>query len=153
MKIEFLKDNPEYCETAAKWIYDEFIDGIKHGVTYENVLSRVRECEKATLPIRLVAIEDDICVATISLVGNDLRCRSYTPWLASLYVDVRRRGRKIGEALVERIKDIAKELGYKELYLRTEHAGDYYRRLGWQFVESCEDDYDLVPDVFKISLE
>jgi GNAT superfamily N-acetyltransferase len=81
-----------------------------------------------------------------------LACREYTPWLAGLYVDESYRGEKIGVQLIERVKDIAKELGYDELYLRTEHASNYYRRLKWQFVESCYDDYDLKPDVFKVAL-
>jgi N-acetylglutamate synthase-like GNAT family acetyltransferase len=91
------------------------------------------------------------CVGTIAIVQNDLKCRDYTPWLASLYVDKPFRNNKIGEQLIDKIKNVAAEgLGYSELYLRTEHAGDYYRRLGWQFVESCVDEYGVNTDVFRI---
>ena len=152
MKIEYLADNIIFAEIVAEWIYDEFIKGVRHGISYEQVLSSVRNCHKAELPVRLIAIEDNKCVGTVSIVQNDLKCRDYTPWLAALYIDKSYRGNKIGEQLVERTKSIAKELGYYELFLRTENTSDYYRKLGWRFIESCEDEFGLTPDVFKFSL-
>ena len=152
MKIEYLCDNIIFADDVAAWIYNEFIKGIKTDRSYESVLSAIKNCSKTELPIRLVAMADNKCVGTVSIVQNDLKCREYTPWLASLYVDVPFRKNKIGEQLIDRVKDIAKGLGYSELYLRTEHASGYYRRLGWQFVESCDDDYNLKPDVFKLTL-
>jgi len=152
MKIEYLCDSIEHAETAAKWIYDEFIHGIKTDRSYEDVVSGMKNCYRDKLPIRLVALQDNKCVGTIALVFNDLRCRSYTPWLASLYVEKSHRNRKIGEKLIERIQTITAELGYRELYLRTEHASGYYRKLGWEYVETCDDDYNLKPDVFRRKL-
>jgi predicted N-acetyltransferase YhbS len=112
----------------------------------------MKACGKTELPIRLVAVIGGECVGTVALVENDLRCRPYTPWLASLIVAPAHRGQKIGEGLVESVKALAKDKGYRELYLRTEHASGYYVKLGWEFVETCEDDYGLKPDVFKIGL-
>jgi len=153
MKIEYLADHPEFMETVATWRYKEFIEGIRLGISYEQVLAAVKNCKISEFPICLAAIEDGVCAGTVSIVHNDLRYRDYTPWLASLYVDPAYRNRKIGERLIERVKDIAREMGYGELYLRTEHASGYYRKLGgWAFVESCEDEFGLVPDVFKTAL-
>jgi predicted N-acetyltransferase YhbS len=152
VRIEYLSDNILYAETAAGWIYNEFIKGIKTDRTYESVVSAFKNCHKTELPVRLVALLDNTCAGTISIVHNDLKRRDYTPWLASLYVDKPYRGNKIAQQLIERVKNIASEMGYAEIYLRTEHASDYYRRLDWQFIESCEDDYDLKPDVFKAAL-
>ena len=152
MKIEYLCDHINFADTAAKWIFDEFIDGIKVDSSYANVLSSFKNCHKQKLPIRLVALIDDKCVGTVSVVFNDLKCRNYTPWLAALYVDKNFRKQKIGKKLIERVKAIAADLGYKELFLRTEHASGYYRKLNWEFVENCNDDYNLKPDVFKYTL-
>ena len=154
MKIEYLKDHPELAETAAKWIYDEFIKDIKKDVSYETVLNRYFIYNKTKLPIHLVAITDEQqCVGTISIDENDLKCRKiYTPWLSSLYVDKPFRSRKVAQKLINRVIEITKELGYKELYLRTEHTSDYYKKRGWLFVESCEDEYGLKPDIFKLNL-
>jgi len=153
MKIDYLTDNIVFAEVVAGWIYNEFIKGIKTDQSYETVLSSIKICYKTELPIRLIAIIDNKCVGTVSIVQNDLRCREYTPWLAALYVDERFRKNKIGQQLIQRVISITASLGYKELYLRTEHASNYYRKLGWQFVEACDDDYNLKPDVFKLLLE
>jgi len=149
MKIEYLCDNIHFAETVAKWIYNEFIAGIRDGYSYDDCLAKRKNCHKEQLPIILIAIDDDRCIGTISLVANDLKCRDYTPWLAGLYVDPQFRNKGVGEQLIERVKEIARQLGYKELYLRTEHASGYYKKLGWEFIENCQDDFNLKPDVFR----
>ena len=149
MKIEYLSDNIAFADQVSRWIYDEFFENIRTGITYDEVLSDIKNCHKTEFPIRLVAIVDEKCVGTVSIVQNDLKCRGYTPWLAALYVDEAFRNQKIGEQLISGVKTIVKDLGYSELYLRTEHTSNYYRRLGWQFIESCEDSFNLRPDVFK----
>ena len=153
MKIEYLCDHIGFADTVARWIYDEFIDGIKYDRSYEDVLSSVKRCRKHELPVRLAALTDDKCVGTVSIVSNDLKCRDYTPWLASLYVDKAYRNKKIGEQLIDSVKNIVAQLGYDKLYLRTEHASGYYRKLGWEFIETCEDSYNLKPDVFMFDLK
>ncbi|MCL2248808.1 MAG: GNAT family N-acetyltransferase [Oscillospiraceae bacterium] len=152
MKIEYLCDKMEYAETVTKWIFDEFINGVKHGQSYERILSEVSECNKHELPIRLIALAEDKCAGTVSLVFNDLNCRQYTPWLAALYVDSAYRNCGVGEQLVSAVIEITQQLGYDKLYLRTETASDYYRKLGWTFVENCDDDHNLKPDVFSYSI-
>ena len=149
MKIEYLCDNTHFIATVADWIYGEFIRDIRRGITYENILSAIGACSKDALPVRLVAVCGGRCAGTVSIVQNDLECRDYAPWVAALYVDVSFRNQKIGEKLLDRAKGIAAEMGYDEIFLRTEHAGNYYRRLGWRYVESCEDEFGLIPEVFK----
>jgi len=148
MRIEYLCDHIGFADTVARWIYDEFIAGIKVDLSYEDILAAITKCCRQKLPMRLIALVDDTCVGTVSLVQNDLRCREYSPWLAALYVDKDYRNQGIGEQLINAVIDVARKLGHEKLYLRTEHASDYYRKLGWAFVETCEDDYDLKPDVF-----
>ena len=129
------------------------ICSVKTDRTYEDVLSSMKNCHRQELPVRLVTLINGKCVGIVSVVSNDLKCRNYTPWLASLYVDKDYRNQKIGERLIERVQTITTDLGYKELFLRTEHASGYYRKLNWEFIENCNDDYNLKPDVFKFVLK
>ena len=152
MKIEHLCDHTAFSETVAKWLYDEFIVGIRKDVSYEYVLSSVNDCHKQKLPVRLIALLDGKCVGTVSIVVNDLKFRDYTPWLAALYVDPEHRSQGVGRRLVDAVKEAVRQLGYDKLYLRTEHAGDYYRALGWDYIETCKDEFGLNPDVFSFSL-
>jgi len=152
MKIEYLRDHIGFARTVAKWLHDEFVCGIRDDISYEYVLSSILECNKQALPIRLVALTEGKCAGTASLVFNDLKCRDYTPWLAALYVEAGHRNQGIGLLLIDAVKDIARQLGYDKLYLRTEHASGYYRKLGWEFVETCIDSFNLQPDVFVTEL-
>ena len=152
MQIEYLSDNPAMVDIVAQWIYDEFVNGIRPGRSYEQVLAVMGTHCRTSLPIRLVAVIGGVCVGTVSVVSNDLKFSDYTPWLAALYVDKAHRGKKIAEQLIERVKEIVAGLGYNEVYLRTEHAGNYYKKRGWQYVETCTDEYNLNPDVFKFPL-
>ena len=153
MKIEYLCNHINYAEIVARWIYDEFINGIRDGFSYEDILNSRKNCHEEKLPIILIALIGDRCVGTVSVVVNDLKCRDYTPWLAALYVDKQFRNQGIGRQLTDSAKKVATQLGYKELFLRTEHAADYYKKLGWTFVESCHDNFNLKPDVFKCALD
>ena len=104
-----------------------------------------------TFPITLVAIKDDECVGTVSVFENDLKTQNdLTPWLASLYVNPQYRGQGIAEKLINRVKEVIEELGFKELYLRTEHTSEYYRRLGWEFVYKTHDEKGQETEVFKV---
>jgi len=152
LEIKYLSDNSVFTDVVAKWIYDEFIDGIREGVSYEKIVENFSKCQKDKLPVRLVAIVNGECAGTVSIEFNDLKCRDYTPWLSSLYVEKTFRGKKIGDQLIDRVKEIVKELGYSEVYLRTEHASEYYIKRNWEFVESCTDEFGLEPDVFKSSV-
>jgi len=152
MNIVYLSDHIEFAETVATWSFNEWVKGIRAGVTYEDVLASVKKCAKTKLPVRILAMIDGRCVGAAALFENDLKGKTYTPWLAAVYVDAQYRNQKIGRQLIERIKEISIELGYKELFLRTEHASGYYKKLGWSYVESCVDEYGVKPDVFKIQL-
>jgi predicted N-acetyltransferase YhbS len=151
LEICYLNEHISFAETVSSWIYEEFIKDIRDDLNLEGITARIKTCGKDTLPVRLVAVLDGKCIGTVSIVQNDLKCRDYTPWLAALVVDKSYRGSGIGRRLVSFAKEKAAELGYSELYLRTEHAGDYYRKLGWQFVEKSFDDFNLEPEVFKIT--
>jgi len=152
VEFAYLADHPEYYEKAARWIYDEFINGIRLGISFGDVLARYSVPRSGGLPVRLIALFGGGCAGTVSLVENDLRCRDYTPWLASLVVEKEYRSRGFGRLLIEQCKNAACDLGFKELYLRTETAGGYYRKLGWSFVEVCTDEFGLEPEVFRMDL-
>ena len=151
VKIESICENLIFLENVTRWIYEEFVRPYRDDLTYEELVLKEKNFINETWPIRFVAIVDDKCVGTVSIVDNDLKCSNYTPWLSGLYVDVPYRNKKIGEQLIEHVKNFAKSLGYKELFLRTEHASGYYKRLGWQYIETY-DDGKLKPDVFKFKL-
>jgi len=68
--------------------------------------------------------------------------------LRSVAVDKQFRGRGHGRTLVNAILRNAREKGIKTIYLLTEDADNYFKRLGFQIVDRKD-----VDDVVKTSLE
>jgi len=125
--------------------------------TFENNCYIITEYFKSTsltsFPITLIAVADNECIGTISIFENDLKTQNdLTPWLASLYVIPNYRCKGIAEKLINRVRDVVKDLGFKTLYLRTEHTSGYYKRLGWEYVYKTQDEKGQETEVFRISV-
>lgn len=153
MEILNLPDAPAHLPTVAGWIYAEFIDGIRVGITLAQITDALQSRQRAALPLTFVGVIGATCVGTVSLVDNDLRARpDLTPWLASLYVASAYRGQGIARQLIDQVAATAAELGYPTLYLRTEHAAAYYTRLGWTRIDATVDEFGLFTEVFQVTL-
>ncbi len=154
LTIHNLNDRKDAFDVVCQWIYDEFIVGQRDGVTYSDIETLFRESLDTNYPLTLVAESDGKYVGTVSLVKEDeIKNCPYTPWLASLYVLPEYRNRGIARILMDRCADAARDLGFKDLYLRTEHADKYYESLGWERVEACIDQYGLDTRIYKTALK
>lgn len=153
MQIVNLHDHPEWLPEVAHWIYTEFIETLRPTLTRAAVIAALQERQAQTLPLTYLGVVDGTCVATVSLVGNDLGARpEWSPWLASLYVLPAMRGQGCARRLIDHIQSVAAGLGHTTLYLRTETAAAYYRRLGWRQIDALTDEFQLFTEVFARDL-
>ncbi|RHW43406.1 GNAT family N-acetyltransferase [Neobacillus notoginsengisoli] len=151
MNIDFLSNQPEKINEVSEMIFKEFIIKTGSGMKFEDVVKHFSNTKDNRFPITLVALENGECLGTVSIFENDLKIRDmYKPWLASLYTKPEYRGRGVGEKLIAKTIDVVKELGFNELYLRTEDASDYYRTRGWTYLETVSDEKHEKIDVFKV---
>lgn len=149
MDIVYLHNKTEYITTVANWIYNEFVKDINKSVTIEKVIEFFSHSKENEFPITLIAINDNKCVGTVSIFENDLKTQNeLSPWLASLYVHPEYRGQKIAQNLINRVIEIVNSMGYKKVYLRTEHTSEYYKRLGWEFVYRTTDQLGQKTEVY-----
>lgn len=154
MKIERLYKHPDKMGDVAKMIYNEFVSKQENPRTLDEIKTLFVDYAGDTLPNRLVAIKNEECIGTVSLVDADLSVRlNYTPWLASLVVKSDYRGEGIGQKLLAETKKLAKSLGYRELYLRTEYAAEYYDKNGWTYIETTSDDRFDEIHIFKVTFD
>jgi N-acetylglutamate synthase-like GNAT family acetyltransferase len=154
MKIQNIVNNPQYIEVVSKWIYTEFFENIRHGISYDEIFLDFSSRKKGKIPYTFVGIEKGVCVGTVSLFSNDLKKRiDLTPWLGSLYVSTDYGNKAIAKHLIDKVTKTAKLLGYETIYLRTEHASNYYLKSGWKLIYSTIDEFGLETEVFNRSIK
>lgn len=54
------------------------------------------------------------------------------------------------EKLIEKVVSKVKELGFDDLYLRTEHTSEYYLKRGWEFVYKTIDTNNQETEVYRL---
>ncbi|WP_405097128.1 GNAT family N-acetyltransferase [Oceanobacillus sp. FSL H7-0719] len=151
MNIHFLVNHPDKINEVSFLIFKEFVVKSGSRMQFEDVVKHFSNTKVNTFPVTLVSLEDGECLGTVSIVENDLRIRDmYKPWLSSLYTKPAYRGRGVGEKLIAATRDAVNDLGFNELYLRTEDASDYYRKRGWTYLETVSDEKYEKIDVFKL---
>jgi len=132
--VENLADNTEHIDEVSGWVWEEWSK--EGGSKLEDIIYRTKHsiCRDKIPQIYIAKLGDEV-VGTVSLWHNDLTTRQdLTPWLAALYIKKEYRGKGIGTLLQEKCIEVVKELGYKNLYLITDHD-NYYERSGWKFLE------------------
>jgi predicted N-acetyltransferase YhbS len=135
-RIKYLAEKPETIDIIARWLHDEFqylVPGKSIGDVVELLHDRLN---RDKLPLGIVALRNDEILGTVSLKISDMDIRdNLSPWMAGLYVDKKYRNRGIGALLVKSIQEIARQFGYKELFLYTPGASGFYERIGWTTLE------------------
>lgn len=153
MDIDFLCSRPQYAKTVARWIYDVFIVNKPGSGSYEKVCELFRSAGRTDYPITFIALSARDCIGTVSLVHNDLKSQSeLTPWLAALYVRPAFRNLGVAKKLLSRACDAARQMEAEILYLKTEHASGYYKKLGWDFLLRTTDSCGAETEVFRYVL-
>jgi N-acetylglutamate synthase-like GNAT family acetyltransferase len=136
VQFVYLADYPQFVPTLAQWHYDTF-GPLNPASSLEKHLTFLRRSlTKRAIPTTLIALSGDELVGSASLAQSDLHdLVSFTPWLSAVYIAPEYRRRGIGSALVQRMVEEAKGLGYRRLYLFTPDKEHFYARLGWTTLE------------------
>ena len=89
-------------------------------------------------PATYVLLVDEEVAGSVSLLQHDDIAEvrpDLSPWLASLLVVPKYRGRGYGRQLVVHCVEQTRKLGFPILYLYTHTHPEYYARLGWRSIE------------------
>ncbi len=128
--IELISDHLEVIPTLTDWYQSEWEpyygkDG--PGDARADLESR---CNRDELPIGLVAIENNQVLGTAALdldVTTDL-----TPSVVGLLVAPAYRHQGIATALLNAAEELARQLGYRRIFVSTTILGDLLNQLGWE---------------------
>jgi len=119
------------------------IDYVKNGwgISLKEAEELVIPClsDNEKLPFGLIALVNEEPIGLLLAVErSDDVSPKYSPWLVALYVKEEFRKQGIGRELVERACDELKKRGYDLVYIDTVSAQNFYKKLGWTFVEDVK---------------
>ena len=133
MELEPLGNCSE-CDTelCAEWLISEW-GHFDPSITKQDKISELTSTARSgELPFNFIAREGNELLGLGRILKTDLECRKdLSPWLGDLYVKPSSRGKGVGSQLVRYGEEIARDLGFRMLYLFVSDQEDFYSRLGW----------------------
>jgi len=130
MKIFAIRDYPEYLDRAVDYFSSKF--SVSRHI-YHDCISNSLTTE-SPLPRWYLMIKNEDIIGCYGLITNDFISRQdLWPWLCALYVEECQRGNQLGSLLLKHGIDEAEKLGFRKLYLSTDHVG-YYEKYGWKYI-------------------
>ena len=141
--IEYLADRPDCIEACASWAYGRW--GVQK--TESNLTKALdifeRGANKNKIPLTLVVInqKNNLPIAMGSIWPTDgVQWKDKTPWIASIYTLYRYRNLGIATKLIEHLEKETLRLGFDNIHLQSGSAGNFYRKLGYDEVETITTD-------------
>ncbi len=132
-----VREWPEAKEEIAQWFAG------KWNVSLEAYRESIRDClgQETGIPQWYVAVRGNRIIAGCGVIENDFHERKdLTPNLCALFVEEDCRGQGVAGFLLESVCREMAAMGYRTLYLLTDHTG-FYERYGWEFLcmAKCSD--------------
>ena len=137
MRVEFLKDNPEFIDRIAGLMFKEW-GHIRQGTTIDRYYNYLREkLNSDKIPMTLIAkSERNELLGFASLVVSDMEInKGLSPWISGVFVVPEYRGKGFGGLLVDKLVQIASDLGFEKLYLYTFDKEKFYSDLSWNKIK------------------
>jgi len=143
IEVKNFVDCPEAIPFVAEQLFNQWF-ATRQGETLEGLIARMRQGKRDAIPVGLIAFVDGEPAGTVSLLEKDLdECGDLRPWLAGLLVFPKYRTVGAGRALIERLIQVADEIGESELFLWTEIPA-LYAKFGWTEVQGVASDKKAV---------
>jgi len=119
-------------ETAVRYIHSKW--GSERNLNfYRDAITRYGEY----LPRFFLLCDDLRIIGCGALLISDFTSRhDLWPWYACHYIEAEYRGHALGALLLTHGIRLAKDAGFKHVYLSTDHDG-YYEKYGWERIEDA----------------
>lgn len=131
MKIFDLKDKREFLHEVMELELLEWSDEVIN--KEEKINKKIDKYNKFVNEnnfCKLILVDENELIGFISLFPFDGdEEKDLTPWYATMYVKKEYRGKGYSKLLNDAILEVAKNRGFKEVYLKTE-LNNYYEKFG-----------------------
>ncbi len=136
MNIELLANRAEVIPILSAWYQLEWEPYYGPGGPGDARADLLARCNLDKMPIGLLAMHRDEVLGTVAL-GLDT-ATNLAPSVVGLLVRREQRERGIATALLEAAENLARQLGYDQLYISTEGLGGLLARRGWRRIGEVE---------------
>lgn len=147
-RIISIRYNPKYTAIAIHWFASKWgIDRKEYEKSFDECLNR-----NGSLPQWYLAVDgDDNILGGCGLIQNDFIDRTdLYPYLCALFVEEKARGQALGAELLDHVRRDGARLGYKNLYLCTDHTS-YYEKYGWKCIGTGKHPWGDISRIYQAS--
>lgn len=139
-----IKKFSELTEKELNYIIDVHYN---HWVNYnpkmikENTIykfTKIYTTDELPFGIALIDEEDNIVGFCVFKYENLKKYPEIFPWLSDVMIFEEYRGQGYGKKLLQFGEKILKELGYNTIYVWTDQAPDFYKKLGFTYKQEVE---------------
>ena len=145
----------EYFSCPQKDIYLSQIEKYEWGAAkfLSTLLKEKRFCEVLGGWGKLyLLVNGDELISFVTLSAEDcISAPKLTPWLGFFHTAPKYRGNRYGKILIDHVCKKAKDMGYKEIYLATDHTG-LYEKYGFHYFENRIDKFGEDSRIYKKEL-
>ena len=143
LKVELLADHPEALPILKELFESEWEPYYGAAGPGDAETDIKNSANRTELPIAVVAIVDgNICGTAALKMESVTTYPDYFPWLAALLVAPAYRRQGIGEQLIAKIENLAKQLGYKEIFVGTGKKSGMSEvtldKRDWKFIDKSD---------------
>lgn len=131
--VRLLADVPEALQTLAAWYRAEWQPYYGEGGPGNAVADLNARCNSVSLPLGMVAMKDKSLLGTAALDVD--AATNLCPSIVGLLVEEKSRRQGVATALLEHAVDMARNLGYRELYISTAVLDKCLERRGWKKID------------------
>lgn len=101
------------------------------------------------LPIGYACYNEKTLVGFCTLQKNNLKkYPEIYPWICSVMIFDEYRRQGFGTQMLQEIATKAKELGYQKVYLWTDQAPEFYKKIGYTYLQKVEKNEGGYGDLF-----
>lgn len=150
MKIISIKENPDYKQAAIEYFQKKWAT--------ENSMMVYDDCithcigSPSPLPQWYLLMDGEKIAGCAGLITNDFVSRmDLYPWLCALYIEPDYRGNEYGKLLIEKGKQDAKDIGFENIYLVSDHRG-YYEHYGFERIATGYHPWGETSGIFRCRL-
>lgn len=143
-----LNEHPELMEETASWFSSKW--GIPAVVYKESIRTGI--IAKESIPQWYVVLDkNEAIVGGVGVIENDFHDRpDLAPNLCALYVEPEHRNQGLAKWILEQTRKEMHQLGFKQLYLITDHTS-FYERYDWSFFTMVKEESGTTARLYQIA--